>query len=73
MVAFSLTEQVGNSPEHIAFRLFELIYDREKGMLAPERSSVDRKWILETYAQCLRTVRNPEQQPSLAGLAEALR
>jgi hypothetical protein len=74
-VAFSLTDDVGESAEHIAFRLFELIYDREKGSYAEPKTPgpADRKYILETYAQCLATVRNPGQPPNWAGLAAALK
>lgn len=74
MVAFSLTTELGESAEHVAFRLFELIYDKEKGAYAEQKTPgpIDRKWILETYALCLVTVRKPEQPPNWAGLAAAL-
>jgi hypothetical protein len=39
------------SPEAVALRLFEII--------AAGRVTADRKWVLDTYAECLRVVRNP--------------
>lgn len=48
---------VGDSAEHIAFRLFELILEKD----APKPPvTLNAAWILSTYARCLRTVRNPE-------------
>jgi hypothetical protein len=48
---------VGDSAEHIAFRLLETIL--EKDPPTPPSTS----WILSTYARCLRMVRNPEVPP----------
>ena len=48
-----------NSPEYVAFRLMKAV------MIAEEKSetTVTRKWIYQTYAECLRVVRgdNPRQ------------
>jgi hypothetical protein len=48
-----------NTPEHVAYRLMERVADVE-GM-ALSRSGKDkpatRKWILDTYAECLDAVR----------------
>jgi hypothetical protein len=48
---------VGDSSEHIAFRLLEMIIAKD-----PPKPplSMNATWILTTYARCLRTVRNPE-------------
>lgn len=47
-----------NSPEYVAYRLLQDIkvaegigYNTSSG-----RNNVDRKWILETYAECLAAV-----------------
>lgn len=48
-----------NTPEHVAYRLMERIADVEGMTLS--RSGKDkpatRKWILDTYAECLDAVR----------------
>jgi hypothetical protein len=51
---------VGDSAEHIAFRLFEMIVEKD-GPKPP--LTMNATWILTTYARCLRTVRNPEVPP----------
>lgn len=45
-----------NSPENIAYKLLELIAQTEK---TPPVTARDRKWILDTYAECLQAVRAP--------------
>jgi len=45
-----------NSPEYVAYRLLREIARLEKGM-------GDRKKLLDTYAECLRTVRDPHNRP----------
>ncbi len=47
-----------NSPEQVAFRLLEKIADVEDRplYLSREKKSADRKWILDTYAECLLAV-----------------
>jgi hypothetical protein len=48
---------VGDSAEHVAFRLLEIIIAKD----APKAPvTMNATWILTTYARCLRTVRNPE-------------
>jgi len=42
-----------NSPEHVAFNLMEHIRTAERRRI----DSVDRAWILDTYAECLSAVR----------------
>jgi hypothetical protein len=57
---FNLIPGVGDSPEHIAFRLFEVILQQEAGKTS---IPIDRRWILNTYAECLVAVRNPPKPP----------
>ena len=50
-----------NSPEHVAYRLFCRVGVAEQktsssGFL---KGDADRKWFLDTYAECLATVRDP--------------
>jgi hypothetical protein len=51
-----------NSPEYVAYRLMLDIAKIEKKALTPSAScqTADRKWVLETYAECLRIVRSPK-------------
>jgi hypothetical protein len=49
----------GKSPEHVAWDLFETIASAEE---MPTSGRRDRKWILDTYAECLRTVREPSKR-----------
>ena len=56
-----------NSPEHVAYKLFLNIAAVEGKLLhqASERSPqnvANRKWILDTYAECLTAVRNPHSR-----------
>jgi hypothetical protein len=50
-----------NSPEHIAYRLLERIAALEgksfRGSPQQGRVKADRAWVLDTYAECLETVR----------------
>lgn len=43
-----------NSPEQVAFKLMQLIAINEG-----KTGSADRKWMLDTYAECLHVVRQP--------------
>jgi hypothetical protein len=43
------------TPEAVALRLFEIIAKHE----GKSNAGADRKWILDTYAECLRVVKNP--------------
>jgi hypothetical protein len=49
-----------NSPEYVAYRLMIDIARVEKKALGASASCqiADRKWILDTYAECLRAVRS---------------
>ena len=46
----------GDSPQAIALRLLELIGTAEKKALGAPGTSADKKWILDTYKECLHTV-----------------
>jgi hypothetical protein len=48
---------VGDSSEHIAFRLLEMVIAKD-----PPKPplSMNATWILTTYQRCLRAVRHPE-------------
>jgi hypothetical protein len=54
------------SPESVAYRLMLLVADLENRTLhgnpAKDRVNADRQWILDTYAECLRAIRTPEQR-----------
>ena len=50
------------SPEAVAFRLFEIIAASEGKALSHSmagNANAERKWVLDTYAECLRAVTNP--------------
>ena len=47
-----------NSPEYIAFRLFKEVASTEAQALRSTQG-YNRKYILDTYAECLNTVQNP--------------
>ena len=49
------------SPEQIAYKLLLLIASKE-GKLLDDHAIENRKWLLDTYAECLRTVQNPNSR-----------
>jgi hypothetical protein len=55
---------VEDTAEHMAYRLFLHIADLETKNLhgdpSRDRTIADRKWVLDTYAECLRAIRMPE-------------
>jgi hypothetical protein len=57
------TAMADNTPEFIAYQLFQHVAAVEKRELQPPvsqgKTNADRAWILQTYAQCLECVRNP--------------
>jgi hypothetical protein len=56
-----------NSPEYVAYRLFQDIASVEGQKLFGHQSRAttpDRKWILMTYAQCLLAVKDPYSFPA---------
>jgi hypothetical protein len=47
-----------NSPEHVAHRLMQEVASLEGKLLyGGKPNSADRKWLLDTYAECLRAAR----------------
>jgi hypothetical protein len=54
-----------NSPEHVAYKLMERIAAIERKSLHNTEnlragaSAADRKWILDTYAECLKAAKDP--------------
>jgi hypothetical protein len=52
-----------NSPEHVAYRLMRDVAHVESKLLEQSvknpQNVATRKWILDTYAECLRIVRAP--------------
>jgi hypothetical protein len=58
-----------NSPEYVAYRLLVDIARTEgKPLSGPAAGKADRKWILDTYAECLSAVRIPSgRNPKKAG------
>jgi hypothetical protein len=49
------------TPEAVALRLFEIIAASEGKTLSNSTvasANANRKWVLDTYAECLRTVRH---------------
>lgn len=48
-----------NSPEEIAYKLMNVIGHAEGKRLHLTEPKADRNWILDTYAECLRTVKDP--------------
>jgi hypothetical protein len=53
-----------NSPEQVAFKLFHEVASAEAG-----RAQIDRKWILDTYAECLMAVTRPDVRTGSARTA----
>jgi hypothetical protein len=49
-----------NSPEEIAFKLLQIIAEAEDRPLnwSEKRKPADREYVLSTYAQCVKVVRN---------------
>lgn len=45
-----------SSPEHVAYRLMELVAGAEAKTMAGADKNADRAWILDTYAECLKAV-----------------
>jgi hypothetical protein len=47
-----------NSPEYVALQLLHIVAGIENKTLN-RNGDVDRKWLLDTYAECLNAVRAP--------------
>jgi hypothetical protein len=54
-----------NSPEHVAYKLLETIASNEGKILSSgtmSKATADRKWLLDTYAECLLAVKFPHDR-----------
>lgn len=55
-----------NSPEQVAYKLLKTIASNEhkslEGSMAGN-ASADKKWLLDTYAECLHTVKGYRSLP----------
>ncbi len=58
-----MAEAQDTSPEYIAYKLMRDIAETEGKYFRPSerepQKAITRKWILETYAECLTVVRDP--------------
>lgn len=59
-----MADEVSGSGEEIAYRLLlDVAYAEGKQMRAVQAGGKpDRKWILDTYAECIRAVRMPSKR-----------
>jgi hypothetical protein len=51
-----------NSPEEVAYKLLKTVAANEgKSLLSSTstRATADKKWLLDTYAECLLAVKHP--------------
>jgi hypothetical protein len=66
MTIESIDHPTDSSPESTAYRLLIMVADLENKTLhgnpAKERTNADRKWILDTYAECLQAVKTPHDR-----------
>jgi len=55
-----------STPESVAYRLLVLVADLENKTLhgnpSKDRTNADRKWILDTYAECLAAIKTPHDR-----------
>lgn len=65
-MADNTTVHIGeNSPEQVAYRLFRHVADAEDKILvqgSARGEAATRKWIIDTYAECLYAVKNPHKR-----------
>ena len=59
MVDLAVSRAVENTPEHVAYQLLERVADLEGVALARggKDKLASRKWLLDTYAECLDAAR----------------
>lgn len=50
-----------NTPEYVAFKLFEMVMQTEGKVhyKSDKHAQVDRKYLLDTYAECMLAVKAP--------------
>jgi hypothetical protein len=47
-----------NSPEQVALKLLEVVANLEgRALYGSGKNAADRKWVLDTYHECLQSVR----------------
>lgn len=53
------------TPEHIAYVLLIVVARAERKALNKTDTGAvpDRKWLLDAFAECMRTVRDPDKRP----------
>ncbi len=55
-----------NSPEEVAYKLLQTIASQEgKSLMSSPvggAAKADRKWLLDSYAECLLAVKHPERR-----------
>jgi hypothetical protein len=55
-----------STPESVAYRLLVLVADLENktlhGSPSKDRTIADRKWILDTFAECLAAIKTPQDR-----------
>jgi hypothetical protein len=56
-----------NTPEFVAYKLMNDLIAISTDP-APKR---DQKWVLDLYAECLETVRNPHKRQGRLGISDA--
>ena len=54
-----------NTPEQVALSLFHIIARVEGKSL--DFNGADREWILNTYAECIRAIREPQARGGVPG------
>jgi hypothetical protein len=64
-----------NSPEQIAYKLLLIIASKEGKLLEgsySDHATADRKWLLDTYAECLTMVQNPSSRANSGSAGRSL-
>ena len=69
-MADNTTVHIGeNSPEHVAYKLLHDVMHLEKRTTTPHMASrdggatlADRKYLLDTYAECIMAVKSPHMR-----------
>lgn len=51
-----------NSPEQVAYKLFQLVANVEKKKIVGPDTNADREWILKTYSDCFRVVQGVQPE-----------
>jgi len=51
-----------NSPEEVAYKLFQMVANVEGKKLYRDQGAADRAYILRTYYECLRSVKGYEPE-----------